>query len=155
MSTVDNEMKMGARSPLELDRKRLDSWKEIALYLDRDVRTAQRWEKREGLPVHRHFHEKASSVYAFKQEVDAWLKSRCPALSEPVPKQRHSEHLADWLIPTLLVARGMRARSLLWLGIAAPESYRLGNDLSVAQVDGRVGARETLILISRKPTVAL
>ena len=33
---------------------RLDSWKEIAAYLKRDVTTVQRWEKREGMPVHRH-----------------------------------------------------------------------------------------------------
>ena len=29
---------------------RLDSWKEIAAYLNRDVTTVQRWEKREGMP---------------------------------------------------------------------------------------------------------
>ena len=37
--------------PLE---KRLDSRKEIAVYLNRDMTTVQRWEKREGMPVHRH-----------------------------------------------------------------------------------------------------
>src|SRR5947207_15615623 len=49
---------------------RLDSWKEIATYLRREVRTAQRWEKKEGLPVHRHFHQQLGSVYAFRSEVD-------------------------------------------------------------------------------------
>ena len=44
---------------------RLDSWKEIAAYLDRDVTTVQRWEKREGMPVHRHLHDRMGSVYAF------------------------------------------------------------------------------------------
>ena len=44
-------MKTIARSLLDPDRDRLDSWKEIAVYLGREVRTAQRWEKREGLPV--------------------------------------------------------------------------------------------------------
>ena len=34
----------------------LDSWKEIAAYLRRDIRTVQRWEKQEGLPVHRPAH---------------------------------------------------------------------------------------------------
>lgn len=43
---------------------RLDSWKEIAVYLDRDVTTVQRWEKREGMPVHRHLHDRMGSVYA-------------------------------------------------------------------------------------------
>ena len=37
---------------------RLDSWKDIAAHLKRDVSTVQRWEKREGMPVHRHFHDK-------------------------------------------------------------------------------------------------
>jgi len=36
----------------------LDSWKEIATYLKRDVSTFQRWEKREGMPIHRHVHDK-------------------------------------------------------------------------------------------------
>jgi len=55
---------------------KLDSWKEISSFLARDVRTVQRWERREGLPVHRHGHEKGSSVYAFKGELDAWKRSR-------------------------------------------------------------------------------
>ena len=41
---------------------RLDSWKEIASFLKRDVKTVQRWERREGMPVHRHVHEKLGSV---------------------------------------------------------------------------------------------
>ncbi len=55
---------------------RLDSWKEIASYLKRDVRTVQRWEKTEKLPVHRHLHEKQGTVYAFKSEIDAWSHGR-------------------------------------------------------------------------------
>lgn len=55
---------------------RLDSWKEIAGYLRRDVTTVQRWEKREGMPVHRHVHERVGSVYAFTSELDAWVRSR-------------------------------------------------------------------------------
>jgi Tol biopolymer transport system component len=55
---------------------RLDSWKEIAAYLNRDVTTVQRWEKREGMPVHRHVHAKAGSVYAFRTELEAWARSR-------------------------------------------------------------------------------
>ena len=53
---------------LEQQRDPLDSWKEIAAYLNRNVRTVQRWEKREGLPIHRHVHERASSVSACKKE---------------------------------------------------------------------------------------
>ena len=55
---------------------RLDSWKEIAAYLNRDVTTVQRWEKREGMPVHRHLHDRMGSVYASRAELDAWARSR-------------------------------------------------------------------------------
>ena len=55
---------------------RLDSWKEIAAYLRRDVRTVQRWEKKEGLPVHRHQHQKLGSIYAYKPELTQWFNNR-------------------------------------------------------------------------------
>ena len=54
----------------------LDSWKEIARYLGRAVRTVQGWEKHEGLPVHRHQHRKAGTVYAYPGEIDAWREER-------------------------------------------------------------------------------
>ena len=57
-------------------RVRLDSWKEIAAYLKRDVTTVRRWEKREGLPVHRHLHERRDSVYAYLTEIDVWWQGR-------------------------------------------------------------------------------
>src|SRR5215469_10747557 len=55
---------------------RLESWKEIAVYLKRDVTTVQRWEKRERMPVHRHLHDKIGSVYASRSELEAWARSR-------------------------------------------------------------------------------
>jgi Tol biopolymer transport system component len=55
---------------------RLDSWKEIAAYLGRSVRTVQRWEEQEGLPVHRLPHADRSSVFAFPHELDGWRASR-------------------------------------------------------------------------------
>ena len=55
----------------ELEDQPLDSWKAIAGYLSRDTRTVMRWEKSEGLPVHRHQHMRKSSVYAFPKELDA------------------------------------------------------------------------------------
>ena len=55
---------------------RLDSWKEIAAYLRRSPRTVQRWERQEGLPVHRLVHDKQGSVYAFRTELDGWWAER-------------------------------------------------------------------------------
>ncbi|HTT41303.1 MAG TPA: hypothetical protein VMH32_26905 [Burkholderiales bacterium] len=57
-------------------KDRLDSWKKIAVYLKRDVSTVQRWERREGMPVHRHLHDKLGSVFAFRSELDRWWQSR-------------------------------------------------------------------------------
>ena len=59
---------------------RLDSWKEIAAYLRREVRTVQRWEKSANLPVHRFQLEKQSAIYAYKSELDAWYSDRRPTL---------------------------------------------------------------------------
>lgn len=52
--------------------KTLQGWKEIASYLERDVRTAVRWEKEAGLPVRRYPTGKRASVYALVSEIDAW-----------------------------------------------------------------------------------
>ena len=60
----------------EPDDPRLDSWKEIASYLGRGIRTVQRWEREEGLPVHRLDHAKRGSVYASRRELTAWWESR-------------------------------------------------------------------------------
>jgi TolB-like protein len=55
---------------------RLESWKEIAAYLNRGVRTVRRWETEEGLPVHRHVHRTLGTVYAYKSEIDVWRQTR-------------------------------------------------------------------------------
>jgi serine/threonine-protein kinase len=60
-------------SPASAPGARLESWKEIAAYLKRDISTVQRWEKKEGLPIHRLPHDKLGSVFAFTAELDAWL----------------------------------------------------------------------------------
>ncbi len=61
-----------------LPDKKLVSWKEIATHLGREVRTVQRWETTEGLPIHRHEHQKKSTVYAYAGELDDWFKKRQP-----------------------------------------------------------------------------
>ena len=63
-------------SNLKRSSDRFESWKEIAAYLDRTERTARRWEKSEGLPIHRHPHAQRDSVYAFKAELDQWFDGR-------------------------------------------------------------------------------
>src|ERR1044072_5870200 len=57
-------------------QQRLDSWKEIAAHLGRRVRTVQRWEREEGLPVRRHAHRRRRTVYAWSDELDTWFNGR-------------------------------------------------------------------------------
>lgn len=56
-----------------MENRRLDSWKEIATYLSRDVRTVIRWEKDRGLPIHRVPGGRKNAVFAFTATLDSWL----------------------------------------------------------------------------------
>ena len=55
-----------------VSKKRLDSWKEIADFLGRSVRTVQRWHECNRLPVH-HFGGHKGSVFGYEEEIDHWL----------------------------------------------------------------------------------
>jgi len=70
------------------ERRKLDSWKEISCYLSRTVRTVQRWERECGLPVRRFPGSPKGRVYAFSDDIDAWLNS------ERTPKEARQD---DWL----------------------------------------------------------
>lgn len=53
----------------------LNSWKEIAAYLGRGVRTVQRWERDLGLPVHRIGKGRRSPVYATVTDLNFWIST--------------------------------------------------------------------------------
>src|ERR1700757_4237411 len=80
-----DEARPPSRSQGPGDGERLDSWKEIAAYLKRDIRTLHRWEAEEGLPIHRHVHKKRGTVYAYKSELEAWRNQKNLTLSESPP----------------------------------------------------------------------
>ena len=92
----------------------LDSWKEIATYVKRDISTVQRWEKREGMPVHRHVHDKRGSVYAYPSELDAWLQSRRAVLEEE-EKEHGAESPAG---PEDAPGPSKALRTYRWLAVA-------------------------------------
>jgi TolB-like protein/Tfp pilus assembly protein PilF len=107
----------GPRTTVDPQGRRLESWKEIASYLGRDITTVRRWEKREGLPVHRLHHSRLGSVYAYTAELDAWRRERAPApaIGEMAATQPPETVRRNWkLIP--LVALGLiLVGSLAWL----------------------------------------
>lgn len=99
---------------------RLDSWKQIASYLNRHMTTVRRWERCEGLPVHRHVHAKMGSIYAYSKELDEWLLKRrtspLPIESQPVlvmPGERRNRPFVDpriHLAPAPLPSAGLLGR---------------------------------------------
>ncbi len=101
--------------------QRLESWKEIAGYLKRDIRTVQRWEKREGLPVHRHLHDKLGTVYAFGTELDQWWRARGVSV-DPQPDPDNGE-----------LAANMPVSKWRWAGWAALGAVGVTAILAVAR----------------------
>jgi TolB-like protein len=82
---------------------RLDSWKQIAAYLHRGVRTVRRWEREEGLPIHRHLHRTLGSVYAFTHEIDSWRENSrqgdAPRIPRPHAKITPTTSLSIAVLP--------------------------------------------------------
>jgi len=102
--------KPGPEGPPLPDRK-LEGWKDIANYVDREKRTVQRWEKTEGMPIHRHGHEKKSTVYAYPRELDEWRRRRQPKddpeadrAFQPDPESENEEEAALAMAITLPAA---------------------------------------------------
>jgi Tol biopolymer transport system component len=114
------------------EKDRLDSWKKIATHFNRDVKTVQRWEHREGMPVHRHVHDKQGSVYAFRAELNAWWEGRRGKLPDPgdgtledasksAPPRQSSSPVLEMAAepPAPQARRFIKRRSALIAGIAA------------------------------------
>ena len=75
----------------------LDSWKKISEYLDREIRTCHKWEKDLGLPVHRVDPDSSrSKVFAYKSEIDLWLRERANATSNRLRERKHLRGL-KWI----------------------------------------------------------
>ena len=101
---------------------RLDSWKEIARYLNRSVRTVRRWEEKEGLPVHRLAHEKRGSIYAYQAELDEWWASRRDLMenessetsdASPPVRWNRVRRLWPWIAGMAVLGAGILAFALV------------------------------------------
>ena len=144
----------------ESTEKPLQSWKEIAAFLERDVRTAHRWEKSAGLPVRRHTDGKRSSVYAYPSDIEAWRAARPIQASDETSaplrgRWRNWGVAASLVAAVLLVFYGpilnpdaptaeaaedsMRAEAV-WTDVGADSSSRLSPDgKSLTYVDWSTG----------------
>jgi hypothetical protein len=74
----------------------LNSWKEIADYMGRGVRTIQRYERDLGLPVHRPAGKSRSAVIAFADEIDQWMRKGPLGALRNGDAARHETHQAEW-----------------------------------------------------------
>ena len=111
---------------------RLESWKEIASYLRRTVRTVQRWEREQGLPVHRLRHNKLPTVYAFAGEMDEWWEQRRGVLE-----------VAEALNPPVVAAGDSLGRQPTPIVLPLVEQETVdapANDLAKREVFARNGA---------------
>ena len=134
---------------------RLESWKEIATYLGRNVRTVQRWERLEGLPVHRHHHLKLGSIYAYRHEIDEWRRHRVPSLEESQSIQestveeggarparrihRAARHTAAATVPMALVV-------MLVAFCGDVEGFHRGDLVRITQLSGRGELRDVRVV---------
>ncbi len=113
---------MGLKPPVSKEKgRKLDSWKEIADYLDRDVRSVQRWVRSRGLPIYRLPGSKIGGVFAYSAELDEWVHSR---------RERQAE---DWTAENASAQTDSQA-----LAPIAPSRPQAENDLPVKRaIPGR------------------
>lgn len=111
--------------------RRLDSWKEVADYLGRDVRTAMRWAKAHGLPVRRVAGGRGRSVFAFTDDIDAWLAGQAaidadsaravePAAAPAAPPPPDARRTWRWPAAAAATALAAGAIGLAWWWRPAP-----------------------------------
>jgi hypothetical protein len=60
----------------------LTSWKDIARYMGKGVRTVQRWEQDFGLPVRRPHGSNKKAVLARPRDLDLWVAMRCSSRAQ-------------------------------------------------------------------------
>jgi TolB-like protein/Flp pilus assembly protein TadD len=131
MSVPVEEPGPGSQTIGDARGPRLDSWKEIAAHLGRDVRTVQRWEARDGLPVRRLQHSKTGSVFAYAAELDAWRDARDPRAEERRPDGSAATPTVQWRRWTAVaVLVAVAAVALALVGARAGRAAGDGNTLA-------------------------
>jgi len=122
-------MQRKKKQDIKREERLLSSWKGIAAYLDCDVRTCHRWEEKYGLPVYRVDEKSGARVYAFKDELDDWLKRRSYKLSA---RRRIVRRVLVWGLPllgTLILA--FHLVFVIRICPLEPEDFRIEKDTLV------------------------
>lgn len=88
-------------------KSRLDSWKAIADYLGREVRTVIRWEKEKSLPVHRVPGGRRRAVLAYTEEIDAWLAADRETTAEPAEPPTETPKNQSWSLSSWKLSVGL------------------------------------------------
>ena len=145
------------RGPEPPANDRLESWKDIAAYLGKDVSTLHRWEKDAGLPVYRSSQDKVRNVYAYRSELDAWQNTRrtLPADEETVNHSHTGAQVPRWWTRWPAVAAGILVAvvvtgSLVWIAwngrARTPEQVptldvlsRAGDAVLITRFENRTG----------------
>jgi hypothetical protein len=141
---------------------RLDGWKDIASHLRKSVRTAIRWEKELGLPVRRLQGKAGEVVFAFRSEIDEWLRRHEPAerkssggessVTVDTPSgESPSKRSSAWArrplsVVTLLAAGALALVVVGWLLVKDrnPSGWQVGrNSLILTNRAGREVCRQT------------
>jgi formylglycine-generating enzyme required for sulfatase activity/cephalosporin-C deacetylase-like acetyl esterase len=130
--------------------KILESWKEIAAHLNRNIRTCQMWEREMGLPIHRLDGSPKARVFAYRDELDRWLdeklheREREEAGRERAKKAKGGKRplglptLPRWnigLIAGLAVALTAAVAVSAWL-IHLQSRIRWANDVAIPEIEG-------------------
>jgi predicted DNA-binding transcriptional regulator AlpA len=89
----------------------LNSWKEIAQYLGRGVRTVQRYEQDLDLPVRRPRGKSRSSVIAVREELDEWLR-RAPCKEATSRPARPAAMTSSGIAQAVQQAKDLRVRTI-------------------------------------------
>ncbi len=112
-------------------RKSLSTWKDIANYLDCDIRTCHRWEKKYELPIHRIEEGTSTRVFAYQDELDIWLENR-PNIETVSANRANLSHIKKkffYISVPAFIAR-LLIIYLVWLRTTQgsyPTSYRIEN----------------------------
>jgi hypothetical protein len=116
---------------MDLESGRIESWKEIAEYLNCSPRAARVWAKERGLPVHHLPGDKRSRVHAFRPELDQWLKKRrgpgpneeleghADVAAGPQPSVSGDQTPAPPIDPAKPIGSNVARRRMVIIGVAA------------------------------------